>query len=313
MAARSTRARPTASARPDRARGGARRRRPRHPPRSARAQVHDHELAALAVADEGVVAVGGDRGERGAPSPRSTRRTRAGRTVSSDSAPAVGWATTTCPPGPLSMLRGSSTVASRRCTSRGEADDDDVRLGVGGGQRERLGAGGRPPPGERRERGQAKAEERAAIEVHACHTARGAAGRSRGRQGASTSTLASSRRGPSWTRRWRRAPPPRRRWPTAPPSRPVHGAARPRRRPQRPARCARARRRRRGRRSRRARSSRGPVSLGGSSRSSPRTGPSPPSSARRPRWACQTMGAGWPQRSHASDEEDRPSWRGRRS
>ena len=79
----------------------------------------------------------------------------------------------------------------------GEPDDDDVRLGVRGGQRQRLAAGGRPPPGERRQGGQAEADEGPAVELHACHYgARRAAGPA-AQRGASTTTLASSRSGPS--------------------------------------------------------------------------------------------------------------------
>ena len=78
-----------------------------------------------------------------------------------------------------------------------EADDDDVRLGVRGGQRQRLGAGGRPPPGERRERGQAEADEGPSVELHVCHYGAGRAAGPAAGTGASTSTLASSRSGPS--------------------------------------------------------------------------------------------------------------------
>ena len=156
----------------------------RHDPPAA--QVHDHELAARAVADEGVAAVGGDRRVARRAEPAQHAPHARGAHGQQRHAPAAGWATTTCPPGPLSMLRGSSTVASRRCTSpAGEPDDDDVRLGVRRRQRQRLAAGGRPPPGERRQRGQAEADEGAAVELHACHYGAAARGRSAAAQAGS--------------------------------------------------------------------------------------------------------------------------------
>src|SRR4051794_35938320 len=78
----------------------------------------------------------------------------------------------------------------------GEPDHDDVGLGVRRGQRQRLAAGRRPPTGERGQGGQAETDEGPAVELHACITAPGAR-QVPAQSAASTTTLASSRSGPS--------------------------------------------------------------------------------------------------------------------
>ena len=231
--------------------------------------------------------------------------------VSSDSAPAAGWATTTCPPGPLSMLRGSSTVASRRCTRRGRAR-----------RRRRAPRCPRSPAPAARGR-RAPATRRAPAARR---------GRGRGRRGGRAPCLPLRRGRPAQVHgpaagqreraraRWRRRAAGRRRsWPDG----------------------LEHRRRRRGGRRRahrfqgaaqpvlaeglaagavrsstpsetRTTSSSGaivawPVSLGGSRRSSPRTGPSPPSSARSPRSACQTTAPGARSAARSATTTGRPS------
>ena len=207
--------------------------------------------------------------------------------VSSESAPAAGWATTTCPPGPLSMLRGSSTVASLRCTRPRPSPTTTTCASVSAVAR---ASGSRPAgarrAGERRQRGEAEAEEGAAVEVHARHY--GAARRagpprraplSEGRARARWRRRAAARRGAP---RRPGAPRPPPRWPTAPPSPRARGAARPRRTRSPPGTV------RSSTPSETRTTSSSPAivacagSRGGSSRSSPSTGPSPPLQRAQP-------------------------------
>ena len=194
-------------------------------------------------------------------------------------------------------------MASRRCTTpAAEPDDDDVRLGVGRRQRQRL-ATGRRRRRERRQRGEAEAEERAAIEVHACHYGPAPpqvprAARS-GREHEHAGVVA---QGASWT------------CPTA--SRTAAAAAVADGAASSPGAVQAVLAEGVGARGGALEHAVGdeddelvggdlrpPGSRGGCRRSSPRTGPSPPCSARSPRSACQTIGGGCPQRSHDSDED----------
>ena len=140
----------------------------RHDPPAA--QVHHHELAARPVADEGVASVGGHRrvarrsksayhasDARGA---HAQQRERSGRRVGHDDVPARSALDA------AGVLDGGQPALH---LAAAEPDDHDVGLGVRGRQRERLAGGGRAHTGERRQRGEAQAEERAAIDVHACH------------------------------------------------------------------------------------------------------------------------------------------------
>ena len=219
--------------------------------------------------------------------------------VSSDSAPAVGWATTTCPPGPLSMLRGSSSVASRRCTIPRPSPTTTTCASVSAV----ASASGSRPAGARAapsagSAARPEAEERATIEVHACHYGTAppdrSAGARRTQQGASTSTLASSRRGPSWTRPTACS--------TAAAAAVADGAGNPvsaRRRPSSPKAPAPGAARSSTPSETRTTSSSAaifarPGSRGGSRRSSPRTGPSPPVQRAQPALGVPEQRRGMP-------------------
>ena len=115
--------------------------------------------------------VGGDRGIARGPEPAQHAPHARGRMVSSESAPAAGWATTTCPPGPAldaaRILDGGQalrrTLAAGRARRRRRAPRCRRRQGSG------SRAGRRARPGEGRQRGEAEAEEGATVELDAGH------------------------------------------------------------------------------------------------------------------------------------------------